>query len=370
MEQNYCQFQSEYYEQTRGLAMGNPLSPLLAEIFMDNLENIISTHPSFKYCVYWFRYVDDILVCFKGTERQLKSLHNYINTIHLNITFTTEIEVNKTINFLDLTISHNNNNIHEFAIYHKPTHTDTTIHARSFHPITHKLSAYESMIHRLINIPMSKDNFELEKNRILTIALNNGYSTDMVNNILTKQQKSKILSLIYPRTQKTPNNYNLITYIGNISDKIGTIIKKSKKSNNQAIAFKTNNSIQNSIKNNKDKTDKKSKSGVYKLTCEDCKKVYIGQTGRSFETRIKEHERSYNAKKTDSTFSNHCLESNHSFNNKFEILHVQNKSKKLNLLESLEINKFNKLGIILNDQIDVNNSPLLNLKLKHNTPPS
>ena len=32
------------------------------------------------------------------------------------------------------------------------------------------------------------------------------------------------------------------------------------------------------------------KSDVYKLNCNDCDAVYIGQTGRSFKKRHKEHE--------------------------------------------------------------------------------
>jgi hypothetical protein len=39
--------------------------------------------------------------------------------------------------------------------------------------------------------------------------------------------------------------------------------------------------------------DKFSLSGVYKLTCSDCKKVYIGQTVRDFLTRYNEHKRSF-----------------------------------------------------------------------------
>jgi hypothetical protein len=29
--------------------------------------------------------------------------------------------------------------------------------------------------------------------------------------------------------------------------------------------------------------------GVYKLNCNSCHKAYIGQTGRNFKTRFKEH---------------------------------------------------------------------------------
>ena len=40
LKQNYFQFQNKIYSCSKGLIMGNPLSPLLAKIFMNNLENI------------------------------------------------------------------------------------------------------------------------------------------------------------------------------------------------------------------------------------------------------------------------------------------------------------------------------------------
>ena len=43
------------------------------------------------------------------------------------------------------------------------------------------------------------------------------------------------------------------------------------------------------------------------------------------------------------------------------MLHLENKSLKLNYLKSMEINKYKKLNILLNDQVDLNDSPLLNL---------
>lgn len=42
VEQNFFQFNNVFYSQTDGLAMGSSLSPLLAEIFMSNLEKSLS----------------------------------------------------------------------------------------------------------------------------------------------------------------------------------------------------------------------------------------------------------------------------------------------------------------------------------------
>lgn len=71
LDQNYFEFSDNMYKSHKGLIMGNLLSPLLAEIFMDLLDNQITSNPFFKHFLYWHRYVDDILTCFVGTERQL-----------------------------------------------------------------------------------------------------------------------------------------------------------------------------------------------------------------------------------------------------------------------------------------------------------
>ena len=48
----------------------------------------------------------------------------------------------------------------------------------------------------------------------------------------------------------------------------------------------------------------------------------------------------------------------------FKLLHVQNKGLRLNALESLEINRYKNKNKLSNDQIELNNSPLLNLYCK------
>lgn len=356
VQQNYFEFNNEFYTSKEGLIMGNPLSPLLAEIFMDNIESIISKHPLFKKFIYWYRYVDDVLACFIGTERQLDQFLEFINNIHNNIKFTIEKEINSSINFLDITIKKSENK-HDFSIYHKPTHTDTTIHNTSCHPIQHKLASFFSMIHRLVTLPLNKTNFQTELNIIKQIAINNGYSALTIDKILNKKLYKKAINLVFPTTNENKNNYKVISYIGHISTKIKNFLRNL----NINIAFKTNNTLGKHIKNNKSKLNKGNKSGVYKLKCNDCPKVYIGQTGRNFEKRVNEHHASFIKNKTDSNYSNHLLETNHTFNFNYDILHIEDKGKKLNLLESLEINKLKNNNILLNDQLDLNGSPLLNL---------
>jgi len=75
---------------------------------------------------------------------------------------------------------------------------------------------------------------------------------------------------------------------------------------------------------------------VYKLTCCDCKKVYIGQTGRDFTTRYNEHRHSFHNKSHTYKFAQHLNEHIYSFgniNDVMQILHYQKKILNLNTIE-------------------------------------
>ena len=72
-------------------------------------------------------------------------------------------------------------------MYRKPTATNVTIHGSSFHPKRHIMAANSSMTERLINVPLSKDNYKKEIEIINYIA-----DCDFVNSISkTKTQKKK-----------------------------------------------------------------------------------------------------------------------------------------------------------------------------------
>ena len=96
-------FNGKFYDQIDGVAMGSPLAPVLANLFMGLNENLWignfqETSPS-----YYRRYINDIFSVFNNSFEP-KEFFNYINTRHPNIKFTLETEVNKIDSFLDALI--------------------------------------------------------------------------------------------------------------------------------------------------------------------------------------------------------------------------------------------------------------------------
>jgi len=64
-------------------------------------------------------------------------------------------EDNNVINYLDLTLKRNSNNIY-LSIYRKATNTDTTIYYQLNHPYEHKIAAFRYYINRMTTLPITE----------------------------------------------------------------------------------------------------------------------------------------------------------------------------------------------------------------------
>jgi hypothetical protein len=127
--------------QKDGLAMGAPTSGLIAELFLQNLENIHPAHLSEKHKIAgYFRYVDDILLIYDSSHTNVPDISNDFNTIHPNLKFKAETETDNKLNYLDIT-PHRTPAGWKTSIYRKPTFTDTIIPHSSNHPAQNKYAS-------------------------------------------------------------------------------------------------------------------------------------------------------------------------------------------------------------------------------------
>ena len=87
LNNSYFSSQGRFYEQTEGAAMGSPISSIVANLFMEDLEvqaiRTLSPPPAL-----WKRFVDDTFTIIKKENRN--SFLQHLNSIHPNIKFTCE----------------------------------------------------------------------------------------------------------------------------------------------------------------------------------------------------------------------------------------------------------------------------------------
>ena len=91
------QFDGALYEQTDGVAMGSPLGPLLANVFMCSIEGSLKTQG--KLPEFYRRYIDDSLVRMPDLAAATQFLDT-LNHAHSAVSFTIEVEKNGMLPFL------------------------------------------------------------------------------------------------------------------------------------------------------------------------------------------------------------------------------------------------------------------------------
>ena len=96
LDNTYLYFRGKFYRQIFGVAMGLPVSVIIANLVMKNVEEeAMSTFlnpPKFSR-----RYADDTFVIIKKTE--VDEFHNHNNNIEASIKFSIEHETNNSIPF-------------------------------------------------------------------------------------------------------------------------------------------------------------------------------------------------------------------------------------------------------------------------------
>ena len=106
-------FNSLVYSQQDGIAMGSPLGPTLANIFMGFTE--LKVVSAFRNRLLYLRYVDDCIVLVRS-EKIMKEFLNVLINANDSINFTIEKENNDEFEFLDVQVKRKNKKIFNFGV--------------------------------------------------------------------------------------------------------------------------------------------------------------------------------------------------------------------------------------------------------------
>ena len=99
------QYNGKHYKQLHGIAMGSPVSVVVAEIVMQKMEEqALATYS--ETLPLWLRYVYYTITAVH--ENKIDESHEHLNAQNTNIQFTKEIEENGKIPFLDCLVTREN----------------------------------------------------------------------------------------------------------------------------------------------------------------------------------------------------------------------------------------------------------------------
>ena len=125
--------------------MGSPLGSTLANVFMCHFEKIwLENCPTHFKPIVYRRFVDDTFLLFQ-TKDHVEKFKNYLNKQHKNIKFTSEIEENGSLSFLDITITRENNKF-VTSVYRKPTFSGVFTNFEKFIQEMHKRGLIETLL--------------------------------------------------------------------------------------------------------------------------------------------------------------------------------------------------------------------------------
>ncbi|CAH1277267.1 Hypp9532 [Branchiostoma lanceolatum] len=284
----YFMFRDNIYQQKFGTAMGSPVSPVLANLFMEWLEEqAIATAPITCRPKLWKRYVDDVMEIVKrGVQQELTDHLNNTDPTG-NIQFTYEEEQNGTLPFLDTLLVRKEDGTVKLLVYRKTTHTDQYLNFQSHHPLHQKLGVIRTLLDRCNAVVTEEQDKQLETQHVKRALSRCGYPQWTFKKVEQQRSRPKQKGKSKKQEEKA-RAMVVIPYIKGVTEPLERVFRK----HNVSTAVRPKTTLRSLLVHPKDKLDDLVKTDcVYKIPCKSCNEVYIGETGRTFGTRLDEHKK-------------------------------------------------------------------------------
>ena len=274
-------FNDMLYRQIDGVAMGSPLGPILANVFLGYCETRI---PPDEWPALYRRYVDDTFSLFLGGIAESLRFLSRLNSLHPSLQFTMEGENEGKLPFLDVMV------LREFdryatTIYRKPTFTGLYTRWDSYCARGRKIALVRSLVSRAQKI-CSPEYLDNEVNTLKSIFLGNGYPPPVIERVIADTLRTR---LPVHTVEKKPL-YLRLPWLGPVSSSFAHRIEQATVKVVpwcKLILSFTYRSMFNTSGKDVLLTEQNS-NVVYLFDCE-CNRSYVGRTTKCLGERIRQH---------------------------------------------------------------------------------
>lgn len=363
MKTNDFEFNGDYFLQTLGTAMGKRYAPSLANLYLLDFDE--RAREGFKIKpLFYFRYLDDIFFIWEGSETDLHEYQSFLNNLIPDIKITLEYDKTEN-NFLDTTIykqkeDSNNNITLQTRVFFKETDTHQLLHKGSHHPKHTFRGLIRSQYIRFKRLSSTKENYIYTVNILNTYLKNRGYTYTFLKKQIwdvwynygeggqdrgsRRDREEELLPILTDyweggtklaisykniiNNNPKLNGFKKLTAYKN-SPNLKQLLVRGKlppryegahtsckgprchtcSMTQQGSTFTS--TITNKTYKHIHNTDCSSKNIIYLITCNKCKKQYVGETGRELRLRMTDH-RHYVTKKVNTPIGQHFNSPNHS----------------------------------------------------------
>ena len=165
--------------------MGSPLGPSLADAFLSYHEKnwLKNCLQGFKP-VFYRSYIDDIFIVFKSNDH-LKCFQDFLNSCHINMSFSMETEKENKLSFLDVEIIRKQGKF-TTTIYRKPTFSGVYGNFERVLPSVCKFVMVYISVCRCFRICSNWTQFLTELTFLKVIFQKNGYPGNFIDKCFEK----------------------------------------------------------------------------------------------------------------------------------------------------------------------------------------